>query len=189
MDTQALAQRFSGALAELGLCCLGVEFVPGQGQSTLRVYVDLLDTGTGDGDADADGLPRGVDVDACESASRELSALLDVDDPIPGHYVLEVSSPGIDRPLFSAAQFARVTGQDVKVALNAPLDGRRRLRGKVASVSGERIALVVEDKTWQFDYAQVDSARVAPDWVALGYSPRPKPGSHAGKNFAGKGKK
>ena len=180
MDTQALAQRFSGALADLGLCCLGVEFVPGQGQGILRVYVDLLADGQGADEVDADAPPRGVDLEACESASRELSALLDVDDPIPGHYVLEVSSPGIDRPLFNAAQFARVIGQEVKVALTAPLDGRRRLRGKVQAVDNERISLEAEGRTWQFDHAQVDGARVVPDWVALGYAPQPKPGVHPG---------
>jgi ribosome maturation factor RimP len=180
MDTQALALRFSGALADLGLCCLGVEFVPGQGQSTLRVYVDLLADGEGATGVDGDEPPRGVDLEACESASRELSALLDVDDPIPGHYVLEVSSPGIDRPLFDAAQFARVIGQEVKVALNTPLDGRRRLRGKVQAVDGEHITLEAEGKNWQFEHAQVDSARVVPDWVALGYAPQPKPGGRPG---------
>ncbi|MEO7071707.1 MAG: ribosome maturation factor RimP [Rhodanobacter sp.] len=180
MDTQALAQRFSGALADLGLCCLGVEFVPGQGQATLRVFVDRPADGQDAVQAGADEPPRGVDVDACESASRELSALLDVDDPIPGQYVLEVSSPGIDRPLFSAAQFARVIGQEVKVALNAPLEGRRRLRGKVQAVDGEHITLEAEGRTWQFEHVQVDGARVVPDWVALGYAPQPKPGLHPG---------
>ncbi len=177
MDTQALAQRFSGALTELGLCCLGVEFVPAPGQSTLRVYVDVLADDAA-GDPAAAGPARGVDVDACESASRELSALLDVDDPILGHYALEVSSPGIDRPLFTAQQFARVLGQDVKVTLNAPLDGRRRLRGKVTAVDGEHISLEADGRIWQFEHAAIDTARVVPDWMALGYAPQPKRGGH-----------
>jgi ribosome maturation factor RimP len=103
--------------------------------------------------------------------------LLDVEDPIPGNYVLEVSSPGIDRPLFTAAQFARVCGQEVKVVLKAPLEGRRRLRGMLSSVDGERITLDAEGKTIAFEHALVESARVVPDWVALGYAPQPKPGS------------
>jgi ribosome maturation factor RimP len=173
MDTQALAQRFNEVLADLGLECLGVEFNPAQGQSTLRIYVDLLDK-TG-----ADGERREVGIEDCESASRELSALLDVEDPIPGHYVLEVSSPGIDRPLFTAAQFAKVDGQEVKILLKAPLEGRRRLRGKLVSVEGEHIVLEAEGKTFEFDHALVESARVVPDWVALGYAPQPKPGGKA----------
>ena len=167
MDTQSLAQRFTEVLVDLGLECIGVEFTPSQGQSTLRVYLDVLDQG---------GESREVGLDDCESASRELSALLDVEDPIPGHYVLEVSSPGIDRPLFTAAQFAKVTGAEVKVLLKAPLEGRRRMRGKVVSVEGERISLEGEGKTFEFDHGAVESARVVPDWVALGYVPQPKPG-------------
>jgi ribosome maturation factor RimP len=162
MDTQALAQRFTDVLADLQLECLGIEFSPSQGQSTLRVYLD------------AEG--REVTLDDCEAASRELSAMLDVEDPIPGHYVLEVSSPGIDRPLFTAAQFARVAGQEVKVLLKAPLEGRRRLRGKVTSVEGDLIALEAEGKVFEFAHDAVESARIVPDWAALGYVPQPKPG-------------
>ncbi|MGN2247346.1 ribosome maturation factor RimP [Frateuria sp. GZRR35] len=166
MDTQALAQRFTDVLADLGLECLGVEFSPSQGQSTLRVYLDVLDHAEG----------REVTLDDCEAASRELSAMLDVDDPIPGHYVLEVSSPGIDRPLFTAAQFGKVIGQEVKVLLKAPIEGRRRLRGKLAAVDGDKLTFEAEGKTFEFDHADVESARVVPDWAALGYVPQPKPG-------------
>ncbi len=180
MDTQALAQRFTEVLADLGLECLGVEFNPSQGQSTLRIYLDLLDKGGPDGER------REVGIEDCETASRELSALLDVEDPIPGNYVLEVSSPGIDRPLFTAAHFARVCGQEVKVLLKAPLEGRRRLRGKLASVEGERIVLEGEGKIFEFDHALVESARVVPDWEALGYAPQPKRG---GKTAAPKAPK
>ena len=162
MDTQALAQRFTEVLADLQLECLGVEFSPSQGQSTLRVYLDT------------EG--REVTLDDCEAASRELSAMLDVEDPIPGHYVLEVSSPGIDRPLFTATQFEKVVGQEVKVLLKAPLEGRRRLRGKVASVAGSVIVLEAEGKVFQFGHDAVESARIVPDWAALGYVPQPKPG-------------
>jgi ribosome maturation factor RimP len=174
MDTQALSQRFSEVLADLGLECLGVEFTPSHGQSTLRVYLDLLDK-DGAGES-TDGLPREVGIEDCETASRELSAMLDVEDPVPGHYVLEVSSPGIDRPLFTAAQFAKVAGQEVKLLLKAPLEGRRRLRGKLVSVEGERIVLDAENKMFEFEHALVESARVVPDWVALGYAPQPKRG-------------
>ena len=167
MDTQALAQRFTEVLGDLGLECMGVEFTPTQGQSTLRVYLDVLDKAQ-------EG--REVTLDDCEAASRELSALLDVEDPIPGHYVLEVSSPGLDRPLFTTDHFVRVVGQEVKVLLKAPIDGRRRLRGKVVSVEGEHISLEAEGKAFGFEHAAVESARVVPDWAALGYVPQPKRG-------------
>ena len=174
MDTQALAQRFSEVLADLGLECLGVEFTPSQGQSTLRVYLDLLEIDAPDAGADAP--KREVGIEDCEKASRELSALLDVEDPIPGHYVLEVSSPGIDRPLFTSGQFERAIGQEVKVLLRAPLEGRRRLRGKLVSVRDGQVALEGEGRTFEFGHSMVESARVVPDWVALGYAPQPKPG-------------
>ena len=182
MDLNALTQRFSGVLADLGLECLGLEFTPSHGQSTLRVYLDLLDK-----DGAAEGERREVGIEDCETASRELSALLDVEDPIPGHYVLEVSSPGLDRPLFTAAHFAKVSGQEVKLLLKAPLEGRRRLRGKVVTVEGERITLEAEGKTFEFEHALVESARVVPDWVALGYAPQPKRGG--GKTVAPKAPK
>ena len=171
MDTQALAQRFTDVLADLGLECIGVEFSPSQGQSTLRVYLDVLDHAEG----------REVTLDDCEAASRELSALLDVEDPIPGHYVLEVSSPGIDRPLFTAAQFAKVVGQEAKVLLKAPIEGRRRLRGRLVSVDGDKLVFEAEGKTFEFDHSAVESARVVPDWAALGYVPQPKPGGKPAK--------
>ena len=185
MDTQALATRFNEVLTDLRLECIGVEFTPSHGQSTLRVYLDLLDKGEL-GEAGADGERREVGIEDCETASRELSALLDVEDPIPGNYVLEVSSPGLDRPLFTAAQFAKVLGQEIKLLLKAPLEGRRRLRGKLVSVEGEHITLEAEGKTFAFEHSLVDTARVVPDWVALGYAPQPKRG---GKPAASKAPK
>ncbi|HET8763815.1 MAG TPA: ribosome maturation factor RimP [Rhodanobacter sp.] len=179
MDTHALAQRFDPILADLGLYCLGVEFAAGQHQGTLRVYLDVLDEAVA-----ADGTRREVGIEDCEAASRELSALLDVEDPIPGHYVLEVSSPGLDRPLFTAAQFARVVGQEVKLSLRVPLDGRRRLRGKLVAVDGEQLSLDVDGQAFNVAHADVEGARVVPDWVALGYAPKPRPGKPAHKKKA-----
>lgn len=174
MDTEMLAARMTPALAELGLECLGVEWTPAGGGSVLRVYIDVAGNETGTGDAHA------VTVDDCEAASREVSALLDVEDPIQGHYVLEVSSPGIDRPLFTAAQFAQQLGKEAKVTLKLPRDGRRRLRGKIAAVDGERIALEVDGARMDMRQDEIESARLAPDWQALGYAPKPKPGNAAG---------
>src|SRR5690348_15487106 len=170
MDVQALATRIAPALDELGLECLGIEWVPGRGEGLLRLYIDR------------DGEP--VSVDDCEAASREVSALLDVEDPIAGHYVLEVSSPGIDRPLFSAEQFARFIGEEAKVTLKLPREGRRRLRGRIVGVEGERIRMEVDGAMFDLRHDEIESARLAPDWEALGYTPKPKPGKAA----SGKGK-
>lgn len=177
METQAIAARVAPALAELGLECLGVEWNAGHGGGLLRVYIDALGR---DGDA-ADA----VSVDDCEAASREISALLDVDDPIPGHYVLEVSSPGIERPLFNAAQFARFMGSEARVTLKLPREGCRRLRGRIAAVEGRRIGLEVDGSRIDIAEDEIESAHLVPDWDALGYTPKPKPG----KALAGKHRK
>ncbi|MDE2498283.1 MAG: ribosome maturation factor RimP [Xanthomonadaceae bacterium] len=168
MQTEAIVARVAPALAELGLECLGVEWNAGHGGGLLRVYIDSL---RHEGDA-----ANAVSVDDCEAASREISALLDVDDPIPGHYMLEVSSPGIERPLFNASQFARFLGQDAKVTLKLPRDGRRRLRGRIAVVNGNRIGMDVDGVRMDIGDDEVESAHLVPDWDALGYTPKPKPG-------------
>jgi ribosome maturation factor RimP len=168
METEAIAARVAPALAELGLECLGVEWNAGHGGGLLRVYIDSLQH---DGDA-----ANAVSVDDCEAASREISALLDVEDPIPGHYVLEVSSPGIERPLFNAAQFARFVGEEAKVTLKLPREGRRRMRGRIAAVEGQRIGMDVDGVRIDVAEGDIESAHLVPDWDALGYTPRPKPG-------------
>lgn len=168
METEAIAARVAPALAELGLECLGVEWNAGHGGGLLRVYIDAL--------AHDGGAANAVSVDDCEAASREISALLDVDDPVPGHYVLEVSSPGLERPLFNAAQFARFPGAEAKVALKLPRDGRRRLRGKIVAVEGARIAIEVDGARMDIAEDEIESAHLVPDWDALGYTPKPKPG-------------
>ena len=168
METEAIAARVAPALEELGLECLGVEWSAGHGGGVLRVYIDSL--------AHDGGAEGGVSVDDCEAASREISALLDVDDPIAGQYVLEVSSPGIERPLFNAAQFARFLGQEAKVTLKLPRDGRRRLRGRIAEVDGKRIGMDVDGVRMDIVEDEIESAHLVPDWDALGYTPKPKPG-------------
>lgn len=164
MDTKALTTRFAAVVADLGLDCAGIEWLPANGQGTLRVYVERLD--------DVE-----VSIDDCEAASRELSAILDVEDPISGHYTLEVSSPGLDRPLFTAQQFERFAGDEVKLTLVAPRDGRRRFRGRIEAVEGERISLRLDDENVvELEHSAVEKAHLVPDWVALGIAPQPKPG-------------
>ncbi|HEX7324965.1 MAG TPA: ribosome maturation factor RimP [Rhodanobacteraceae bacterium] len=176
MDTQAIATRIAPALAELGLACLGVEWNAGSGGGLLRVYIDVTAP-----NADA---AKQVGVDECEAASREISALLDVDDPIPGRYTLEVSSPGLERPLFNAAQFARFIGSDAKVTLKLPRNGRRRLKGRIAEAAAMRIGLDVDGTRIEVAEGEIESAHLVPDWDALGYTPKPKPGKggKAGKS-------
>jgi ribosome maturation factor RimP len=171
METEAIAARVAPVLAELGLECLGVEWNASAGGGLLRVYIDKP--------SHADDSADAVNVDDCEAASREISALLDVDDPIPSRYTLEVSSPGLERPLFSAAQFARCIGAEAKVTLKLPRDGRRRLRGRIAAVDGSRIDMDVDGVRMDVAADEIESAHLVPDWEALGYAPKPKPGKGA----------
>lgn len=167
VDTLKLGTRFAPIVVGLGLRCEGVEWSPSGAGGVLRVYID------------ADG--REISVDDCETVSRALSALLDVEDPIPGHYTLEVSSPGMERPLFTAAQFARFVGSEARVTLKLPVAGRRRLRGRILAVDGERIAFEADGVAHAFVHDDVERAQLVPDWVALGYAPQPKPGGPRAK--------
>lgn len=87
-----------------------------------------------------------MSIDDCERVSRAVSPILDVEDPIEGSYRLEISSPGIDRPLVRLEDFSRWAGHEAKVELRTPLDGRKRFRGTIEGVAGDRIALVLPPK-------------------------------------------
>src|SRR5690606_25093756 len=96
---------------------------------------------------------------------------LDVEDPIPGNYTLEVSSPGIDRPLFTPAQFARFAGQQARVGLKLPQDGRRRLQGTIVSAGEGGIVFEVDGREVTVAFDNIERARLVPDWAALGLAP------------------
>jgi len=149
-------------VASLGLELLGVEFVPSGASALLRLFID------------APG--RHVGIEDCEAVSREVSALLDVEDPIATEYTLEVSSPGIDRPLFTIAQFARWIGDEAKVALRLPQQGRRRITGRIVSADGDTVVLADAQGEIAVKFDNIDKARLHPDLVALGLAPQPKPG-------------
>ena len=104
----------------LGYEFVGAEYHPGRRQGVLRVFIDA---------------PDGVGVDDCAGVSHQLSGLLDVEDPIAGDYLLEVSSPGLDRPVFKAADYERFAGEWIRLRLKTPLDGRRRLQGRLRGLA------------------------------------------------------
>lgn len=158
------ASEISALLAptvrSMGLELLGAEYLPAPGGAVLRLYIDV-----------PEGDERNVGIDECEAVSREVSAQLDVEDPISGNYTLEVSSPGIDRPLFTAAQFVRFAGETAKVALKLPQDGRRRLQGRIAGVEGGMVTFEVDGQPLVVAFDNIDKARLVPDWAALGFAP------------------
>ena len=166
----------------LGLDLLGAEYLPAPGGATLRLYIDV---------PLAEQPERIVNIDDCERVSREVSAQLDVEDPISGNYTLEVSSPGVDRPLFTLGQFARHQGETVKVGLKLPQDNRRRLQGVILRVdeAANEVTFELDGAEMVVAFDNIDKARIVPDWVALGLAPsKPnKPGPK--KPGQGKNKK
>ena len=162
------ATEIAGLLAPtvqaLGLDLLGVEFAASAGSAMLRLYIE------------APG--RHVAIEDCEAVSREVSAVLDVNDPISSKYTLEVSSPGIDRPLFTLAHFQRCIGEQVKIALLLPQDGRRRLQGRLVGIDGGNVVVAEDGKVEPFVVAHdnIEKARLLPDLAALGLVPV-KPGN------------
>ncbi|WP_345294943.1 ribosome maturation factor RimP [Luteimonas vadosa] len=162
------ATQISALLAptveSLGLELLGAEYLPAPGGAVLRLYIDRPGS-----DAASEG--QGVGIEDCEAVSREVSAQLDVEDPISGNYTLEVSSPGVDRLLFTPAQFARFLGERAKVGLKLPQDGRRKLQGRIDAVDGQDITFDVDGTPFVVAFENIDKARLVPDWVALGLAP------------------
>ncbi len=106
--------------------------------------------------------PDGIGLDDCETVSRQVSAVLDVEDPIPGHYALEVSSPGVDRALTKPEHFERFAGEDVRIRLRTPIDGRRNYRGALRAVDGDSIEVEVDGQAHRLPMATIASARLVP---------------------------
>lgn len=158
-----------------GLELVELRFVLEQGGWVLRVCVDQpIDPAVPPSEIAADR----VDLEACEDLSRELSAVLDVADPIPQAYSLEVGSPGIDRPLRTAEHFSYFAGSEAKIQLAVPLSTetgeRRNFRGILRGIAGEAggpggqtASIEVDGKLFQLPIADIEHARLVPDWDAV----------------------
>ena len=131
----------------LGYECWGVEFLSQGRHSLLRVYIDHA---------------NGILVEDCEKVSRQVSGVLDVEDPISSEYTLEVSSPGMDRPLFTLDQFARHVGKQVKIKLRVPYEGRRNLQGLLRGVEEQDVVILVEDHEYLLPIDSIDKANIIP---------------------------
>jgi ribosome maturation factor RimP len=163
-----IAALLTPTVHSLGLELLGVEYLTMPGGALLRLYIDVPEAASAAGD---DGEPRLVGIEDCEAVSREVSAQLDVADPISAHYTLEVSSPGIERPLFTPAHFVRFAGEMAKVTLKLPQDGRRRLQGKIVGVTDGNITFDIDGMAFTVAADNIEKARLVPDWAALGLAP------------------
>lgn len=131
----------------LGYECWGIEFLSQGRHSLLRIYIDHA---------------NGILVDDCEKVSRQVSGILDVDDPISSEYTLEVSSPGMDRPLFTLEQFARYPGEQVKIKLRSPFEGRRNFQGLLRGVEEQDVVVLVDEHEYLLPIDLIDKANIIP---------------------------
>lgn len=148
----------------LGLELWGVELALSRSRSLLRLYIDHPE--------------RMVTLDDCESVSREVSAVMDVNDPISGNYTLEVSSPGLDRPLFEARHYLRYVGSVVRAQTLTPVDGRRRFQGKIASADGARVVIEVDTGPVSLLIADIEKAKLVPQFETNAKAQRARGGKH-----------
>lgn len=127
----------------------GLEY-SAQGRHTLlRVFIDHTD---------------GINVDHCAAVSRQLSSVLDVEDPISQDYTLEVSSPGMDRPLFTAAQYQNYANHIVEVRLRMPFDGRRKFKGQLIGTEGDDVVLYVDNHEYLLPFDLIEKAHIVPQF-------------------------
>ena len=142
-----LANLIEPTIEQLGYELSDLELKLGGRDGIVRVFIDK---------------PDGVDLSDCEMVSRQLSALLDVEDSLPGRYTLEVSSPGLDRKLTKPAHFQRFTGAAVRVKLRFPVSGRRNFRGTLRAADDEKIEIEVDGEPHSLKIATIESARLIP---------------------------
>ncbi len=144
---EQLKQMLEPAVQAVGMELWGIEFLSQGRHSILRVYIDSQ---------------NGVTIDDCEAASHQVSGILDVEDPISGEYNLEVSSPGMDRPLFSFEQFRSYVGEPIKVRLQMAVDGKRNFTGKLLVAENDQLTFEVENQQLTVSMNQVDKANLVP---------------------------
>lgn len=133
----------------LGYECVGVEFSSHPKHGFLRIYIDA---------------EQGVGMEDCAKVSHQVSGVLDVEDPISGEYNLEVSSPGMDRPLFKLKQFEQFIGHAVLVNLFKPVNGRRKISGLIEKVEGSDVFLQQDGQVYKVPFQAITKARLEPDY-------------------------
>ena len=148
---QSQLEALIGPVVEsLGYQLWGMEFKSQGKQSMLRIFIDALDK------------EKGIQLDDCEKVSRQVSGVLDVEDPITEEYTLEVSSPGVDRQLFTLEQYAEWAGAEVNLRLRVPFEGRRKFRGIVRGTEDQDVVLIVDDHELLLPIESIDKAQVIP---------------------------
>lgn len=144
---QQITDMLRNTVEALGFELWGVEYLSQGRHSLLRIYIDA---------------ENGITVDDCANVSEQVSAVLDVEDPITGEYTLEVSSPGMDRLLFALDQYPGYVGEILDVKLRSAFEGRRKFKGRLTGVEGDDIVLQVDDHEYLLPHGSIEKARVQP---------------------------
>jgi len=142
---QKLTDLLRPAVEETGKTLRGIEYLSAGNNSVLRLFIDH---------------ENGINVDDCAEVSRQVGALLDVEDPISSEYSLEVSSPGVDCPLFELAHFQEVIGEIVNVRLSMPLNGRRKFKGPLVAIENDTLIVTVDSIDYELAISNVDKANL-----------------------------
>lgn len=135
---------FEPAITAMGYELVGVEYQ----QGLLRVYIDS---------------ENGITADDCGKVSHQVSGILEVEDPIREQYVLEVSSPGLDRPLYTAEDFVRFAGSKAKIRTRMPIEGRRNYKGMLNGVDNDHVLIDVEDEEFRLPLNEIEKANLVPE--------------------------
>ena len=151
MLRDTLTQLLQPVVTGLGYDLWELEFLPGRGAALLRIYLDTE-------------AHTGITVDDCERTSRAVSEVLDAADPIPGNYTLEVSSPGMERPLRVARHFPPFVGEQVFVEMVHPCEERRRFKGRLVAAGEDPIEVEVDGRACRLPIAGIRKAHLAPDY-------------------------
>ncbi|MET1254541.1 ribosome maturation factor RimP [Aliikangiella maris] len=144
-----LTEMLRPAAEALGYEFLGIEYISQGKHSVLRIYIDH---------------ENGITVDDCASVSHQVSGILEVEDPISSQFNLEVSSPGLDRPLFTLAHFQQFIGHEMQVRCHVGVQGRRKFKGKLESVHGEQLKILVDNQEFLLEFGDIDRANLVADF-------------------------
>ncbi|MGR9072832.1 MAG: ribosome maturation factor RimP [Gammaproteobacteria bacterium] len=147
---EQLVKLLEPVIEGLGYECVGIEYHPHPRHGLLRVYIDK---------------EAGIVLDDCTKVSHQLSGVLDVEDPIQGNYQLEVSSPGMDRPLFKLSQFERYIGSQVKISLFQQLEKRKNITGFIKEVTDGIIKIQEDERILEIPFKAISKARLVPDYL------------------------
>ena len=149
-DPLHIGDMLEPGISSMGYELVGVEFQSGgKGGGLLRVYIDS---------------EQGISADDCQKVSYQVSGVLDVEDPIPGHYTLEISSPGLDRMLFRPQDFERFAGKLIKVRTTYPIEGRRKFKGRLTGMQGDNVVFEQDDMEISLPFDQIEQARLVPEY-------------------------